>query len=229
MTTGQPDKGVRTEEYLGKPLTDDLVRLCLICHVTDPKAILDSSGACASDRAISCERCHGPGGNHLRAVEGKLVEIDPAIARPTRASGARIIKLCAECHSPRGHEVSLDDPKAVRFQGTTLTWSRCYIESDDALDCVTCHDPHRNALTSAAHYEARCLECHSRHPGQSSPAGKAAPDQARSRLRGSRDHSTRTICPVNPVSGCIGCHMPPVEGTVRHTSFTDHFIRAHRD
>ena len=223
MTAGHPTTPARPEEYLGQPLTEDAVRRCLICHVTDPRAIVDRSGACAQDRAIGCERCHGPGGNHLLAVEGKLVELDPAIARPTLASGERIVKLCAECHSPRGQEVRRDDPTAVRFQGTTLTWSRCYTESDDKLDCITCHDPHRNASTSSAHYEARCLECHSR------AAGKVAAPPRRSRPRMLRDGATRTTCPVNPTTGCIGCHMPAVKGIVPHSSFTDHFIRVHRD
>jgi tetratricopeptide (TPR) repeat protein len=228
-TSGHPPNPTRAEEYLGQPLTEGQVRRCLLCHVTDPRAITEGSGACASDTAIGCERCHGPGGNHLLAVEGKLVEIDPAIARPTLASGDRVLKLCAGCHSPRGQEVSREDPRAVRFQGTTLTWSRCYSESDDALDCVTCHNPHRNASTSAAHYEARCLECHSRDGGQATHVGQADPDRRRSRRRALRDASTGTICPVNPSTGCIGCHMPAVSGLVPHSTFTDHFIRVHRD
>jgi hypothetical protein len=229
VTFGQPLKRVPVERYLGRPLSENEVRRCLTCHVTDPKSILDGSGACASDRAISCERCHGPGGNHLLAVEGKLLEVDPAIARPTMASGARIVKLCAQCHSPRGHEVSRDDPISVRFQGATLTWSRCYTESGDALDCITCHNPHRDASTSAAHYEAKCLECHSRQANSPSQADAARPAPQRSRQRASRDASSRTICPVNPSTDCIGCHMPTVPGVIPHSAFTDHFIRVHRD
>jgi tetratricopeptide (TPR) repeat protein len=229
VTSGHPRNPSGSEGFLGQPLTEDLVRRCLSCHVTNPKAVVDRAGPCASDRGIGCERCHGPAGNHLLAVEGKLVETDPAIARPALASGARIVKLCAECHSPRGLPVNPEDRSAVRFQGTTLTWSRCFTESDDKLDCITCHDPHKNASTSTAHYESRCLECHSPDVGRSSPAGKAGADRPRSRLRASRDASTRTTCPVNPSTGCIACHMPAVEDVVPHSSFTDHFIRVHRD
>ena len=39
----------------------------------------------------------------------------------------------------------------------------------------------------------------------------------------------RTLCPVNPTAGCIGCHMPAVKDIVPHSTFTDHFIRVHRD
>ena len=161
VTAGHPRIPPKAEEFLGQPLTEDAVRRCLSCHVTDPKAILDRSGACAADRGIGCEKCHGPAGNHLLAADAKLTAIDAAIGRPSLTSGSRVMKICAECHSPRGQEVLRDDPGAVRFQGTTLTWSRCYTESNDTLDCTTCHNPHRNASTSPTYYESRCLSCHS--------------------------------------------------------------------
>ncbi len=231
VTSGHPTAPGRPEEYLGQPLTEDLVRRCLFCHVTDLRAAVENTGPCASDRGIGCERCHGPGGNHLLAVEAKLVDIDPAIARPSHATGEPIVKLCGQCHSPRGREIRRDDPAAPRFQATTLTWSRCYTESQNALDCITCHDPHRNASTSMADYEARCLECHSK-PGRQAIAASPAPhagERPRPRSRLYPDDAPHTPCPVNPSTGCIACHMPSVPGIVPHSSFTDHNIRVHRD
>ena len=55
---------------------------------------------------------------------------------------------------------STAEPDSIRFQATTLTWSRCYAQSRGELDCVTCHDPHRDAETSASFYEVKCLDCH---------------------------------------------------------------------
>ncbi len=222
-TSGHPVVPPKPDEYLGQSLNADDLRRCMLCHVTDPKSIAEETGPCAADRAIGCERCHGPGGNHLLAVEGKLQAIDPAIARPSMATGPEIVQLCSGCHSPRGREVLRDDPLAIRFQGTTLTWSRCYTESDGAMDCLTCHDPHRNASTSEEYYEARCLECHSR-----SLAPSDIP-RHRPRRRSLRDVPTRTVCPVNPSTGCLGCHMPAVPGVVPHSTFTDHFIRVHKE
>ncbi len=226
LTSGHPRNPGRPEEFLGQPLTEDAVRLCLSCHVTEPKAVLDRSGPCALDRGIGCEKCHGPGGNHLRAVEAKLVESDPSIGRPSMVAGARLVHICAQCHTPSNHEVSRDDPTSARFQSTTLTWSRCFTESNDSLDCATCHNPHRDASTSIPHYEARCLSCHS-----SQGSGPRSPQTGDSRPRRHAliPSSARTICPVNPVQGCIGCHMPAVKDIVPHSSFTDHFIRVHRD
>ena len=70
----------RPADYLGMPLTEDAVRRCFSCHVTNPQAVLETSGPEAADHAIGCEKCHGPGGNHVLAVAAKFPDL--AIARP---------------------------------------------------------------------------------------------------------------------------------------------------
>ncbi len=215
----QPDEAIR---FLGEPLTEDAVRRCLSCHVTSARAIITDSGPGAFDHGIACEKCHGPGGNHILAVQADFFP-DRAIIDPRQASGSQVVSLCAECHSPRGRSVSKDDPAAVRFQGTTLTWSRCFLESQDALDCMTCHDPHRNAAKSPAHYEEKCLSCHS------GTGRTTRTERSRSNLESLSHTPGRSVCPVNPKKDCIGCHMPSVKNVVPHSSFTDHFIRVHRD
>ena len=220
VTSGHPVHPSDLAENLGQPLTADAVRGCFLCHVTNRWAVLEGDGPGASDHGIGCEKCHGPGGNHLLAVAAKFPDL--AIARPSMASGAPIVNLCAQCHSPLGTAVSRDNPAAVRFQATTLTWSRCYTESNDALDCVTCHDPHRNVYKSLEHYESKCLACHA--------AGRAAGAlAAKGRTPRLAETAKRAICPVNSTEGCVGCHMPAVKDVVPHSTFTDHFIRVHRD
>jgi hypothetical protein len=53
--------------------------------------------------------------------------------------------------------VTRTDPLAVRFPGTTLTWSQCYSKSGGSLDCLTCHSPHRDAEKTPAFYDTRRL------------------------------------------------------------------------
>jgi tetratricopeptide (TPR) repeat protein len=220
ITFFHPKQPSEAAQYLGQPMTEDTIRRCFGCHLTDPGPVLESTGPLASDRGIGCEKCHGPGGNHELAVKAKFPDL--AIASPGLASGARVVQLCAQCHTPADRPVLPDDPKSVRFQGTTLTWSRCFTQSNDALDCLTCHDPHHNAVSSPAHYEAKCLSCH---------GAVARPDNASSRpgRAGPSDASRPAPCPVNPTTGCISCHMPRVRDVVPHSFFTDHFIRVHRD
>jgi tetratricopeptide (TPR) repeat protein len=222
VTSGHAAQPSLDEEFLGRPLSDDGVRRCFSCHVTSPQLSLEAPALQTADPAIGCEKCHGPGGNHLLAVEAKFPDL--AISRPSLASGALIVKICAQCHSPRGKRVEPDDPGSVRFQGTTLTWSRCYTESKGKLDCVTCHDPHRDAVTEARHYEARCLSCH--QAGQTTSNHMIA---NRFRKFDLSDPPHASTCPVNPADSCLSCHMPKVKGVVPYSSFTDHFIRVHRE
>ena len=195
--------------YLGMAMSPDDVDICLHCHATIGKAVRDDVGPTVADRGIGCERCHGPGGAHVKAVESKFPDL--AIARPQTFSADRLVKLCAQCHSPRGNAaIDPDDKTNVRFHALELVRSRCYTESDGAFSCVTCHDPHHDADTSPAHYEAKCLACHGGGGGKAEVAAAKA----------------RTACPVNPSGDCLKCHMPAVSDAFPYISFTDHFIRA---
>jgi hypothetical protein len=202
--------------YLGQLQTRDSLRRCLNCHTTNYRAILKRSGSESADRGIGCERCHGPGSSHLEAVELGLP--DPAIGRFKTSSEARVMTLCAQCHGTQGRSIQNDDPAlVVRFQATTLTWSKCYVQSREALGCLTCHSPHRDASDRpASFYETRCLACHARQ-AESPAAGRRAPVLP--------DGAQRAVCPVNPSRDCLNCHMPAVRGTIPHTTFTDHHIR----
>jgi tetratricopeptide (TPR) repeat protein len=226
VPTGTEEEG--PSAYLGLVLDTDDLRRCFDCHVTHTRSARDRHGPAAGDKAIGCERCHGPGGNHIRAMNAAPRFPELAIAQPRLASGEEVTALCARCHSPKSAEVRRDDPKVIRFQGTTLTWSRCYSGSQGALSCVSCHDPHRDAETSATYYKAKCLACHD--PAQTA-AGAAA---AHAPTDGARvielpENVRRVPCPINARNGCVECHMPSRTGVVPHTSFTDHQIRIHGD
>lgn len=208
-------------EFLGQVQTEDAIRRCLNCHTTHSR-VGPNSFDVSSERGFSCERCHGPAGNHLDAVALKFP--DPAIARPRLATAARVNALCGQCHGAGGRGITADDPDLARFQASALPLSRCATEDrGSTMSCLTCHSPHRNAETSPAYYEAKCLKCHAKEPetgsmpaGHTSQQGQLAHDKAR-----------RVPCPVEPARGCVSCHMRRVQTSVPHTTFTDHFIRVH--
>ncbi len=195
--------------YAGRPISRESLRKCLGCHATTFQAAWDPQGRPeAADHGIGCERCHGPGGNHLIAVRSRFETL--AIARPRLATAAQIMTLCGQCHQPPSSgQASVSD---VRFQAPRLSRGRCYQESDGRLSCVTCHDPHSDAQTSADYYVSRCLECH--------PSAQARPR--------STDQPTWPPCPVSPNSGCLACHMPVLKDAVPRSVFTDHWIRVRR-
>jgi hypothetical protein len=113
--------------YQGKTISIDDVRHCFECRHTNSHAVMTGTGPESSDRASGCERCHGPGGNHVKALTSKDFvsnqDADLAIGRPSPASGPALVRLCAECHSEKkaGRNLTPGEPDAVRFQGTSLT------------------------------------------------------------------------------------------------------------
>jgi tetratricopeptide (TPR) repeat protein len=196
---------------------------CLYCHVTNPRTGHDAIGPETADRAIGCERCHGPGGNHLLAVQAGFPDL--AIVNPSRASPSLVSKKqCLDCHilSSEFDESDPENPGWVRSQGIGWLRSRCNTESAGAFGCVTCHDPHQHARAmSTAEYDSKCLMCHSARLEK--PAKPVAASGARVISR-----PESRSCPVNASQGCIACHMPAVRLDSLHMNLTDHNIRVIR-
>lgn len=218
------------EERLGQKVDvrDGVVR-CLHCHVTRSRDFRDpppegGPSPAAADRGIGCERCHGPGRNHILAVEHDLADrqgySDFAIINVAGTPATTANGQCVECHTVGPPPLIAEDPTSpgfVRSPGVTFTYSRCFTESNGTLSCITCHDPHREADHTAAFYEAKCLSCHS----ATKTTSDAAPRTHQKTTRGA-------TCPVNPAKDCLRCHMPRIHVPTLHLELTDHFIRIRR-
>ncbi len=184
---------------------------CLECHATFFQA-LDStpSGNHFSKSnfvlGISCERCHGPGGEHIQdhqAGAGSSGKGRPMA--PVAMERERQIEVCAQCHGGVGDEVAPafsfqpgeylgdyvrlqpPDPLAqVDVHGNQvalLEKSRCFQASPD-MTCTTCHNVHV-VEKSAASYSDRCITCHQ-------------PEKCPAFAKLGRQMTTN----------CIDCHMP---------------------
>jgi tetratricopeptide (TPR) repeat protein len=206
-----PDTG-SVESFRGERVgvRDGVVR-CLYCHVTQARNYRNplpatGRGPEAADQGIGCERCHGPGANHIAAIKASFP--DRAIVNAGTASAPAIVAQCADCHIVGVASEIREQPQNpgfVRSPGATFTASRCFTESSGALSCLTCHDPHSDTRQSSAFYESKCLACHA------------------------ATTTSLKSCRVNPANDCLNCHMPKIPVAVLHDSMTDHYIRVHRE
>jgi hypothetical protein len=155
--------------------------VCLFCHADNGK-FLASDGRRFSGvklEPIGCDRCHGPGEEHVRQPSAKNIVNPSKLARRARDS------ICEQCHL-EGETRLLNPGKtwqdyhpgeelertAVTYlftennqqvkavaQVEQLALSRCVRESGGKLWCASCHKPH--AASKAAHAGVtECISCH---------------------------------------------------------------------
>lgn len=189
--------GYDTADYVG--FTRRVTANCLFCH-----------GGDAAERAIGCERCHGPGKQHLAQPGG-------AIVNPARLSPELRDQVCEQCHlfgaarvtqpgrSPAdyrpgeqlgavlaiyAYDAAGAGEPTVTGHPQEMKQSVCWQKSPGKLWCGSCHEVHTKAPVA---YRAKCLACHQ------------------------QTHHRE--------SDCIACHMPkrPVTESA-HVAFTDHRI-----
>lgn len=208
ITIGHPLEPPRTaRDGLGVRLDSRTITKCFRCHAT---GVGETAGRGpqldAMQPGIRCERCHGPGSEHVRTAGAPAEQGAINIENPGRRSSRGVIEMCGECHRlPEPGTMSArpeqDDPFNVRFQPMGLLASRCFSRSQ-AVSCVTCHDPHEDARKDHAHYTAKCLSCH-----------ETERDSVVECRRVERDN-------------CLPCHMPKSSPSP-FLYFTDHRIRVH--
>ena len=225
---------------------------CMFCHNAYPDSEENSyrSGSVAAfpgtiPEGIDCQRCHGPGGAHIRATEtaDSTVEmIRTAIVNPAKLSSERNLEVCMQCHlestskplpystrrfdrdvfsySPGepladyaihfDHEPGpeRDEKFEIVNQVYRLRQSACFLESDPAMTCTTCHNAHDvpRGEEAVSHYASVCQSCH---------------DEGIATLTAAGAH------PSSP--DCVSCHMPKrrTDDAV-HVTMTDHYIQRNR-
>ncbi len=182
---------------------------CLWCHASQSKPIYATVNRYASppfaQDGVACERCHGPGSEHVRD--------DARMINPAKLEPARRDAICAQCHlsgeariEKANKQLAMYRPGELLSDYVTyfvaakgemkatshfekLSASACKKASGDKLWCGTCHSPHQTVSVRDA-----CLSCHAQNT-------------------------------CNRGHGCASCHMPKkqvVDGG--HGVLTDHSI-----
>ena len=222
LTPGHtPADSRNLESAFGEPQSQEIAQRCFGCHTTasSEKHRFDPSHAIPG---ITCEACHGPGAQHVRAMQANPAgKTDTSILDPGTFAPAKLIDYCGACHRAPLDVTTAKDrvPIDVRFQPYRLSKSRCWSRPDPRITCIACHNPHLPLEQDAVAYDPKCLACHaSAKPAASAIAGAIEP------AGGVPASKERKICPVAG-SHCVSCHMPKYKVPQMHGSFTDHDIR----
>jgi Cytochrome c554 and c-prime len=208
------------QEAAGRAISADEARNCFACHSTASTA----GTQLQLERLIpgvSCEACHGPGAEHITAMEAKDFKnkriFNPGQMNPDDLSQ----EFCGSCHRS-AEQVSANSTlrgvNSVRFQPYRLFTSRGHDPFDPRLSCTACHNPHENPKQDMAFYDAKCMACH--RSGESLKSAQLAQSEA------AQGRDARP-CPVSR-RDCASCHMPKAEIPGAHFQFTDHRIRIAR-
>ncbi|MGM9474897.1 multiheme c-type cytochrome [Pedobacter sp. GSP4] len=191
---------------------------CLECHASYVNVKLTQKSAFAMDEemekgsiiyGIDCERCHGPGKQHVvfhmenpNEKKAKFITLYQTLTRKQK------MDACGVCHS--GNTLTaqksvfgfqpgdnIDDYYAQDFVGfgggnpdvhgnqtSMLMGSNCYIKSG-TMTCQSCHNTHENIKGNLNIYSQRCISCHK-----------------------TVSHTQNTLAKGALSSNCIDCHMP---------------------
>lgn len=234
--------GFEFEDQMG--ILRPIRRQCMFCHNALPEVPAGSDVHWGDHRfpeslpqGTGCQRCHGPGADHIRAVlRGKsLPDIRSQIVNPAKLTPEKRDSVCFQCHmlpavsmvgtrrfdrfdySFRPGElisdymlhvevgiegVAKEDFFEINHHGYRFWQSACYQESDGALACISCHDPH--VKPTSANFRNKvsqvCRDCHAQDVEQHKLAVEANTD-------------------------CTPCHMPTRRTLdVVHVTMTDHRI-----
>ena len=198
FSLGFPEEKPSTyETALGRVLTPYLEKRCLGCHGA-PR-----THGTRVETGVACENCHGPGQPHLAALGAHSRDL--RILNPDKLPVAERMRPCSQCHAGSSViEDPMPDDALISDQVTALKNSECWRESAGQITCTNCHDPHQDAPRPVlvARAEKTCLRCHS-----ATVTNRAG------------------LCPVNRVTGCVGCHMAnEIRGAF---VIAEHWIRVH--
>jgi Cytochrome c554 and c-prime len=215
-----------------------VIDACVSCHAGRVDRLEKSYSRYEStpflEESIGCERCHGAGGRHVEFHALAQTGPDP-IVNPASLPSRQRDHVCFQCHligeyrflrfgrndfdfRPGDDLTDIwtivlrktddGDESAAVSQAEQMLQSICYVKSDGALGCISCHDPHSLPKLNnvSSFYREKCLACHD-------DDGTTCSESLTVRGLPEFDDS------------CIACHMQRFEANdIPHTSQTDHRI-----
>jgi len=214
---------------------------CMFCHNGYPKVPAHSEEPlypAQLPNGIDCQRCHGPGSQHVKAARSGSVPLAGTIVNPARLSPERQMEVCMQCHLQTTAE-SL--PSSLRrFGREPFSYT-----SSEALDDFQLYFDRAGGPRSSGRFEivssayrlrqSQCflksagkLVCETCHNPHNIPRGQEAITHYDTVCRSCHGAAIDALISSGKhaaVSDCASCHMPK-----RHTDdvplavMTDHLI-----
>ncbi len=219
---------------------------CAGCHNTG--LVLEKTGdgyeSTYAELNTGCEKCHGPGSQHVKNPKAK-----GRIANPRKLTYERALESCGQCHN-RGVSVpnasfefpwndkdnnpyKLGEPLSAYYQYKQGLWGVPDAHSRQ-------HHQQWNDLIKSKHYKAKvnCFDCHNPHGG----AGRFqlvkvdfnntlclschAKDKRFSNPANIKSHTKHNYAPeTKGTSRCSGCHMVKTAASAEADDVHSHDFR----
>lgn len=220
---------------------------CMFCHNAYPQTPGTNDRFATVPRftgaipqGIDCERCHGPGQEHVEIAKhagAKLEQIRQAILNPARLAPERQLEVCMQCHlEPNSFHPTQDFKRYGRSwfdydPRESLSNFMLFFDSAD-----TRSKSNRFQIAGAAYRlrqsacfvksagKLQCTICHNPHD-----VGHGADSQITSNNICARCHRPGELKHHTADSNCVSCHMPKrrTEDVV-NVVMTDHYIQRHK-
>jgi predicted CXXCH cytochrome family protein len=222
---------------------------CIFCHNAYPAVgnDADRTGGDASfpgkiPEGIDCQRCHGPGGAHIRAtqsINSTADQIRKSIVNPARLSSDRNLEVCMQCHL---ESTSARLPYSLRrFDRGVFSYRPGEPLADYALHFEPVEGSEHKGRFEIVNQAYRlrqsacfqnsggamtCTMCHDPHNGARNEEAtehyvsvcQSCHEDAIKKLVAARRHPSS--------NDCVGCHMPSRRtDDVVHVVMTDHYIQ----
>ncbi|QMV18672.1 tetratricopeptide repeat protein [Granulicella sp. 5B5] len=233
------------------PMTRRLIAYeCMFCHNAYPEVPATAHRDLSANpvytgtlpTGIDCQRCHGPGAEHVKLARTKgesMQAIRASILNPSSLSNARQMQVCEQCHL---ETTSSNLPDRIRHYdrepfsyeaGQPLEDFNAYFARDPAkgntanfeivngpyrLRQSQCYLQSKGALT--------CETCHDPHDLHKGPSSTAYYTAICLNCH-AKTLDTHVAAHLHPATqNCVSCHMPKrrTEDVV-HAIMTDHLIQ----